>query len=64
MTDVKMTETEVLDAEKTALVVIDLQNIITSLAPQLAPNSAEQVIGQASKLAQAFMDKGGFVVLV
>jgi nicotinate-nucleotide pyrophosphorylase len=31
MTDVKTAETEVLDAERTALVVIDLQNGIANL---------------------------------
>ncbi|MBW7454748.1 isochorismatase family protein [Paenibacillus sepulcri] len=64
MTDVKTAETEVLDAEKTALVVIDLQNGIAAPGRQCAPNSVEQVIGQASKLVEAFTEKGAFVVLV
>ncbi|WP_248928870.1 isochorismatase family protein [Paenibacillus hamazuiensis] len=57
-------ETEVLDAKKTALVVIDLQKGIANPERRLAPNSVEQVVGQASKLVQAFTEKGAFVVLV
>ncbi|SDO25163.1 Nicotinamidase-related amidase [Paenibacillus sp. yr247] len=64
MTNVKTAGTEVLDAEKTALVVIDLQNGIVGLGGQLAPNSAQQVVGQASRLVEAFTNKGAFVVLV
>ncbi|KIL41220.1 hydrolase [Gordoniibacillus kamchatkensis] len=64
MTDVKTAESEWLDAKKTALVVIDLQNGIATPGRQLAPNSVEQVVGQASKLAQAFTEKGAFVVFV
>jgi nicotinamidase-related amidase len=63
MTDVKTAETEVLDAERTALVVIDLQNGIANLG-RCAPNSVEQVVGQAYKLIEAFTEKGAFVVLV
>jgi nicotinamidase-related amidase len=63
MTDVKSAE-EVLAAEKTALVVIDLQKGIANPGRQSAPHSVQQVVGQASKLVQAFTEKGAFVVLV
>lgn len=64
MTDIKTAETEVLHAEKTALVVIDLQNGIANPGRQCAPNSAQQVVERATRLAQAFTEKGAFVVLV
>ena len=51
-----------LNAEKTALVVIDLQNGIANR--DLAPYSSNQVIRNASLLADAFTEKGAFVVLV
>jgi nicotinamidase-related amidase len=63
VTDVKSAE-EVLAAEKTALVVIDLQKGIANPGRQSAPHSVQQVVGQASKLVQAFTEKGAFVVLV
>lgn len=56
-----MTEIHV---EKTALVVIDLQEGIAHSGRQSAPYTSGQVIQNASKLAQAFAEKGGFVVLV
>jgi nicotinamidase-related amidase len=64
MTNVKTAETEVLHAEKTALVVIDLQNGIANPGRQYAPNSVEQVVRQARKLIEAFTEKGAFVALV
>lgn len=64
MTEVKAAKSEVLDAKKTALVVIDLQNGIAHPGRQLAPNPVRQVVGQASKLVEAFTEKGAFVVLV
>ncbi|MFT9057109.1 MAG: hydrolase [Ethanoligenens sp.] len=56
-------EEKSLDMEKTALVVIDLQNGIVK-NKQRAPYSGEQVVSNASKLAEAFTQKGAFVVLV
>jgi len=51
-----------LNTEKTALVVIDLQNGIVH--GQRAPYTGEQVVQSASKLVNAFTEKGAFVVLV
>lgn len=59
-----ITGNEVLEAGKTALVVIDLQKGIADPGRQVAPHSVEQVVGQASKLVEAFTEKGAFVVLV
>jgi len=53
-----------LDAKKTALVVIDLQKGIAIPGRPVGPNSVEQLVANASKLAQAFTEKGAFVVLV
>ncbi|MDP1510675.1 isochorismatase family protein [Paenibacillus sp. CMAA1739] len=50
-----------LDWNKTSLVVIDLQNWISS---QYAPYSAEMVIANSAKLANLFRNKGAFVNLV
>lgn len=61
MADAKVTEVHV---EKTALVVIDLQEGIAHSGRQSAPYTSGQVIQNAGKLAQAFAEKGGFVVLV
>ena len=55
-------ETDVIHAEKTALVVIDLQKGI--VCREAAPHSTAQVIRNASRLANAFTEKGAFVVLV
>ncbi|AKG34242.1 hydrolase [Paenibacillus durus] len=64
MEHLKSTEAERINAEKTALVVIDLQNgIINSGRPQ-APYTGAQVVQNASKLVKAFTEKGAFVVLV
>lgn len=62
MKDVKLTETELLKVEKTALIVIDLQNGIVNR--QTAPYTSVQVIQNASRLANEFTEKGAFVVLV
>ncbi|MGZ7444166.1 hydrolase [Paenibacillus sp. TH7-28] len=61
MADAKVTEIHV---EKTALVVIDLQEGIAHSGRQSAPFTSGQVIQNAGKLAHAFAEKGGFVVLV
>ncbi|THF82241.1 isochorismatase family protein [Cohnella fermenti] len=53
-----------LDPKKTALVVIDLQKGIAATGRPAAPNSIETLVGNASKLAEAFTEKGAFVVLV
>lgn len=63
MEDLKLTnETEFIKAERTALVVIDLQNGIVNR--ELSPHTGEQVVRNASKLINAFTEKGGFVALV
>lgn len=54
---------ETLDAKKTALVVIDLQNFIVGMTPH-APYSATAVVENAVKLAHQFTEKGAFVVFV
>lgn len=51
-------------AEKTALVVIDLQQGIAHPSRQGAPHESSVVVGNASRLARAFAEEGGFVVLV
>ncbi|ACL16799.1 hydrolase [Methanosphaerula palustris] len=61
MKDTRSTDTE-LKAEKTALVVIDMQKGIVNR--QHAPHTSEQVVLNASRLVQAFTEKGAFVVLV
>ncbi|MDR9857121.1 hydrolase [Paenibacillus sp. VCA1] len=58
------TDTQSLKAEKTALVVIDLQQGIASGAMTSAPYSSAEVIRNAGKLADAFTEKGAFVVFV
>ena len=62
MEDLKSKETEFIKAEKTALVVIDLQNGITNR--ETSPHSCAEVIKNANKLVNAFTEKGAFVVLV
>lgn len=51
-----------LDAEKTALVVIDLQEGILPFAG--GPHSADEVVTRAAKLAERFRASGAPVVLV
>ncbi len=63
MEDLKLTnETEVIKAEKTALVVIDLQNGIVNR--ECSPHTTVEVIQNASRLVNTFTEKGAFVVLV
>ncbi len=64
MKELKSTfETEFIKPEKTALVVIDLQQGIAGRR-EISPYTGEQVIQNASKLANEFAQKGAFVVLV
>jgi nicotinamidase-related amidase len=63
MEDLKRSETESIEAKKTALVVIDLQNGIIH-SPNKAPHTSTQVVQNGSSLVQAFTEKGAFVVLV
>ncbi|MDE1161367.1 MAG: isochorismatase family protein [Acidobacteriaceae bacterium] len=52
----------VLDAKKTALVAIDLQNGIVGRSPQ--PHPAADVMAMTSQIAEALRAKGGTVVYV
>lgn len=58
-----MEEKIVINLEKTALVVIDLQNGIAR-REQLAPHSGIEVVENSKKLVEAFTEKGAFVALV
>lgn len=51
-----------LDFEKTALLIIDLQNMVVNMRP-LAPYPSSQVVSNSCRLADAFESKGAFVVL-
>src|ERR1700731_1425764 len=51
-----------LDAKKTALVLIDLQNAIVGMSP--VPHTAAQVVENSRKLAEAFRVQGAPVVYV
>src|SRR5271155_1897766 len=51
-----------LDPPKTALVLIDLQNAVLGMTP--APHSADKVVENSAKLADAFRAKGAPVVYV
>jgi nicotinamidase-related amidase len=51
-----------LDPQKTALVLIDLQNAIVGMNP--APHTAARVVENSRKLAEAFRAKGSPVVYV
>lgn len=51
-----------LSATKTALVAIDLQNMIVSRATQ--PHDARSVVERTAQLASALRAKGGFIVWV
>ncbi len=63
MEEIKNVEKKiVINPEKTALVVIDLQNGIAGR--EGAPYSGKQVIENSKKLAEAFTEKGAFVALV
>jgi len=62
MEDLKSADAKLMKTEKTALVVIDLQSGIVNR--QTAPYTSAQVVKNASRLANAFTEKGSFVVLV
>ena len=63
MEDLKVTnETDFIKAERTALVVIDLQNGIVNR--ECSPYTGAEVVQNASRLINAFTEKGAFVVLV
>jgi nicotinamidase-related amidase len=51
-----------LDAQKTAIILIDLQNAIAGM--NTAPHSAAQVIENSRRLAEAFRRRGGTAVYV
>lgn len=63
MEELKSSETECIDAKKTALVVIDLQNGIVNM-PNKAPHTGEQVVQKGSSLVQAFTEKGHLLYLL
>jgi len=62
MKELKSAEAKLMKTEKTALVVIDLQKGIVNR--QGSPYTATQVVQNASRLMNAFTEKGAFVVLV
>jgi nicotinamidase-related amidase len=62
MENIKLNKNEFINLEKSALVLIDLQNGIAGR--ELSPYASEEVIQNASKLVKAFSDKGAFIVLV
>lgn len=63
MEDLRTTEeSDIIQANKTALVVIDLQKGIVSMESE--PYSATQVIQNASRLVNTFSEKGAYVALV
>ena len=64
MENLKLNENEFINAEKSALVLIDLQNGITAMGVSTSPYTSEEVIQNASKLVNAFSEKGAFIVLV
>lgn len=55
-------ETEYIKAEKTVLVVIDLQ--IGTVNRKLSPFTGKEVVQNSSRLINEFAEKGAFVVLV
>ncbi|WP_127529455.1 isochorismatase family protein [Paenibacillus kobensis] len=64
MTNDNTKATDRLDAQKTALVVIDLQKGIAHPGRSFSPHSVDQVIGKASQMVEAFTKQGAFVTLV
>ena len=64
MENLKLNENEFINAEKSALVLIDLQNGITAREVSPSPYTSEEVIQNASRLVNAFSEKGAFIVLV
>ena len=64
MENLKLNKNEFINAEKSALVLIDLQNGIAAMEISPSPYTSEEVIQNASKLVNAFSEKGAFIVLV
>ncbi len=64
MENIKLNENEFINAEKSALILIDLQNGIASRELSTLPYTSEEVIQNASKLVKALSEKGAFIVLV
>ncbi|MBU3155753.1 isochorismatase family protein [Clostridium estertheticum] len=65
MEDLKsIKEKEYINAQRTALVVIDLQMGIANKERPASPFTYDQVIKNASSLVKTFTEKGAFVVLV
>lgn len=64
MENLKLNKSEFINAEKSALVLIDLQNGITARKISPSPYTSEEVIQNASKLVNVFSEKGAFIVLV
>ncbi|NSB14516.1 isochorismatase family protein [Clostridium beijerinckii] len=64
MEDLKLNEKELIKAETSALVLIDLQKGIAGGGISGSPHSIDQVIQNASKLVKEFSEKGAFIVLV
>ncbi|NMF07308.1 hydrolase [Clostridium beijerinckii] len=62
MENFKSVENKFIDVEKTALVLIDLQNGIVNR--ELSPYSSGNIVKNASKLVNEFSKKGAFIVLV
>jgi nicotinamidase-related amidase len=62
MNDLRSIETGLINPERTALVVIDLQKGIVNR--EFSPYTGAQVVKNASRLVNAFTKKGAFVVLV
>src|SRR5579862_3583689 len=58
----QMNSTLKLDAKKTALVLIDLQNGI--IGRETKPHTASDVVERSRAMAEAFREKGGTVVYV
>ena len=64
MENLKLNEIQFINAEKSALVLIDLQNGIAAREISPSPYTSEEVIQNASKLVNAFSKKGAFIILV
>lgn len=64
MENLKLNQNEFINAEKSALVLIDLQNGITAREISPSPYTSEEVIQNASELVNVFSEKGAFIVLV
>lgn len=64
MENLKLNKNEFINAEKSALVLIDLQNGIAARELSPSPYTSEEVIKNASKLVNTFSEKRAFIVLV